>query len=674
MSVTRLYNYGFAIARAGSGWAKDVERASELFMDEDLAKSGLSYEDMQAYPISINLPKNAKVAYGFPYYDLNGKPLGSTTTGLTMFRIRCAPRDNLSRAELKDFKKYTQPARSQIGEMATIPYIPPGWWKPGGARFLIEGEKKAMSFAKRFGPSVRVMAIGGCDMWHHPDPNVTGLHPWIVEAMSNVRCGSLTIIPDGDIVRHRINRAYSGMKGFLERLGVEVKIINFGQFEPNKVDDWLLVNPMVRKLEEVEAWPAFDESELLENRATLIEQYQLLHRTNAHGAVTEILGVEFNIKRLFERHPYFKDSFRMNLDTMKLVGEYNAESTVVDTTAELQNIFGIPKANRGVVKACIGAVAYGNGFSPIKDWLNGLKWDGEERLDGWMIDYLGAEDTEYIREVGRKALIAAVARKMKPGCIVDFMTILKGPQGIGKSSAIRILFGEENVLEYTRGNAEGKDALMVMNSAWCVSDEELGLLTRSDRNKLKAFITIRKDSWRPPYAAEVQERPRQFVLWGSTNEEEFLADDETGHRRYAVAPIVSVDFAGLAAVREQLWAESVYDFLREGTDYSNVVGTSEAVARYVYVDPLGERLEEKLAQHFQESKLGRAQKFSRQGVDVYAIRGTTLIALLGMDSARMGMSEWHRLGAAMRKLGWTKIDHLRLPWDSGTNAAWIKRV
>lgn len=682
MTVTRMYSYGFAIPRPAqakgfqAGLAGPQWQQSEQFMVEDLARSGLTPEDMSAYPVILNLPRGSDAAYAFPYFDLDGRVIGHKDTGLTgvMHRVRARPLSTLTRDELRKFGRYTQPGRAQIGEMATIPYIPPSWWEQGGKRFLIEGEKKALAFRKRFGAAVRVMAIAGCHNWHHSDPNVTGLHPWLIEALTKVDCGEIVIIPDGDIVRHDINRAYSGLKSYLERMGVATKIINFGQFEPSKLDDWLVEHPECSALKDVEAWPAFDESELLENRATLIEQYQLLHRTNAQGVVTEVLGVEFNIKRLFERHPYFKGTFRMNLDTMKLAGEYNEMNTVVDTTAELQNIFGITKAGRNTVRACIGAVAYTHGFSPIKDWLNGLRWDGEDRLDGWMCDYLGAEDNEYVREVGRKSLIAAVARKMKPGCIVDFMTILKGAQGIGKSSAVRILFGSENVLEYTRGNAEGKDALMVMNSAWCVSDEELGMLTRSDRNKLKAFITIRKDSWRPPYAADIQERPRQFVLWGSTNEEEFLAEDESGHRRYAVVDVSRVDFKGLAEVREQLWAEALNDFLRENTDYSNVAGTSAAVQRYVYCDPLSETLEAALGTYFSESKTGRAARVDRGGVQYLAVRGPDLARLLGMDPGKISGYEGHRLGSAMRKLGWMKIDNLRLPWDKGTNAAWIKEA
>ena len=71
-------------------------------------------------------------------------------------------------------------------------------------------------------------------------------------------------------------------------------------------------------------------------------------------------------------------------------------------------------------------------FDPIREYLDGLKWDGVPRLDGWLTRYCGAADTPLNRAFGRKTLLAAVRRVREPGCKFDFMLVLEGPQGQGK--------------------------------------------------------------------------------------------------------------------------------------------------------------------------------------------------------------------------------------------------
>ena len=100
-----------------------------------------------------------------------------------------------------------------------------------------------------------------------------------------------------------------------------------------------------------------------------------------------------------------------------------------------------------------------NAFHPVRDYLRSLKWDGTERLDHWMHLTLGATDTPFVRAVSRKTLIAAVARAFKPGCKVDTVLVLEGPQGIRKSTAIATLFGEsltaESVNLFDQGSLGG---------------------------------------------------------------------------------------------------------------------------------------------------------------------------------------------------------------------------
>jgi hypothetical protein len=75
-------------------------------------------------------------------------------------------------------------------------------------------------------------------------------------------------------------------------------------------------------------------------------------------------------------------------------------------------------------------------FDPVRDYLDGLRWDGVKRIDTWLVKYCRAKDTDLNRAVGRKMLIAAVRRVKEPGCKFDYIVVLEGDQGVGKSSVL----------------------------------------------------------------------------------------------------------------------------------------------------------------------------------------------------------------------------------------------
>jgi hypothetical protein len=77
-----------------------------------------------------------------------------------------------------------------------------------------------------------------------------------------------------------------------------------------------------------------------------------------------------------------------------------------------------------------------NTFHPVRDYLASLTWDGVPRIDRWLVDYGGADATEYICTVGAITLVAAVRRVRKPGCKFDEMLILESPQGTDKSKML----------------------------------------------------------------------------------------------------------------------------------------------------------------------------------------------------------------------------------------------
>jgi predicted P-loop ATPase len=202
-------------------------------------------------------------------------------------------------------------------------------------------------------------------------------------------------------------------------------------------------------------------------------------------------------------------------------------------------------------------IAKDNPFHPVREYLAGLRWDREPRLDRWMIDYLGAgkdTDWEYLLAVAAKFLISAVARVEEPGIQADCCPILEGPQGIGKSTALKILFQPWFADELA--DFGSKDAAMQLHGVWCVELAELDNLARSEATRSKQFISRRTDHFRPPYGRHVIDAPRQNVFAGTVNGSGYLKD-ETGARRFWPIACATIDIKGLGAVKDQLWAEAM---------------------------------------------------------------------------------------------------------------------
>ena len=192
-------------------------------------------------------------------------------------------------------------------------------------------------------------------------------------------------------------------------------------------------------------------------------------------------------------------------------------------------------------------------FHPIRTYLQGLEWDGVERVDRWLSSYLGAEDTEYSRAVGSRWLISAVARIFRPGAKADCCLILEGPQGIRKSTALRTLAGQYFTDELA--DLGSKDAAMQTRGVWIIELSELDSLSHSEVARIKAFMSRTTDRFRPPYGMRLVESPRQCVFAGTVNHSTYLRD-ETGGRRFWPVACGRIDVDALAHDRDQLWAEA----------------------------------------------------------------------------------------------------------------------
>jgi hypothetical protein len=212
-----------------------------------------------------------------------------------------------------------------------------------------------------------------------------------------------------------------------------------------------------------------------------------------------------------------------------------------------------------MVRDCLKAAAFANGYDPLRDYLEGLTWDGVSRIDDWLTTYLGAgDDARYLRAVGSKWLISAVARAMRPGEKVDTVLILEGLQGLGKSSAFRSL--GVNWFSDTAIDIGNKDSWSLASQFWILEFAEVKDVRRADTDTLKAFLSRNEDTYRPPYGRVNIKVPRRCVFVGTTNAAEYLKHDPTGYRRFWPVKCERVDLAALRRDVAQLWAEAMMRF------------------------------------------------------------------------------------------------------------------
>ena len=159
-----------------------------------------------------------------------------------------------------------------------------------------------------------------------------------------------------------------------------------------------------------------------------------------------------------------------------------------------------------------------------------------------------------------KVLISAVARVFEPGCKVDTVLVLEGPQGIGKSTAVRILASDEWFAD-TSINLGDKDSFQALRGKWLYEFSELASFSRSEANRAKNFLSAQWDCFRESYGRRTKDGPRHCIICGTTNDSTYL-NDTTGNRRYWPMPCTSIDLAALQRDREQLWAEAVARYHR----------------------------------------------------------------------------------------------------------------
>jgi len=203
-------------------------------------------------------------------------------------------------------------------------------------------------------------------------------------------------------------------------------------------------------------------------------------------------------------------------------------------------------------------VLHDNAFHPIKEYIDGITWDGKSRLDTMYIDYLGADDNKLNREITRKAFVAAVARVYVPGIKFDYVLTSVGPEGIGKSTILDLL-GKDWFSDSFMG-VTGKEAFEQLQGSWIIEIAELSGFKKSEVEAVKHFISKRVDRFRVAFGHIPESFARQCAFFGTTNEYGFLKG-ATGNRRFWPIVVTGVTFYDLKELPvDQIWAEAKYYF------------------------------------------------------------------------------------------------------------------
>ena len=281
-----------------------------------------------------------------------------------------------------------------------------------------------------------------------------------------------------------------------------------------------------------------------------------------------------NCLTVFQNDPLLSGAIAKNLltervDIVKPIGYHRIGTAITDTDMNylllyLEETYGLTSEKK--ITAAIGIVANENGYHPVRDYLNGLSWDGQERIRYCLRHFLGADTDQYTYEALRLFLLGAIHRAFCPGCKFEVMLCLVGGQGAGKSSFFRLLAIRDEWFSDDLKKLDDDRVFLKLQGHWIIEMSEM-LATSSAKSieEIRSFISRQKETYRTPYEAQPKDRLRQCVFGGSSNTLDFLPLDRAGNRRFLPIMIypenaevhILEDEDASRAYLLQVWAEAM---------------------------------------------------------------------------------------------------------------------
>jgi putative DNA primase/helicase len=302
------------------------------------------------------------------------------------------------------------------------------------------------------------------------------------------------------------------------------------------------------------------------------ENWQVILELDKQGKVKDTLTNIANIIRCDPNlKPIVYNEFRSTLDVIgplpwKQVRPGWGDADLACAKVYFERVYGIWSPTK-FKDALLAVVSAERTYHPIKEYFATLKWDGTERIDTLLIDYLGADDSDFTRAVIRKTLCAAVARVYEPGIKFDSILVLNGPQGVGKSTFFSLLGREWYSDSLSISDMKDKTAAEKLQGYWILELGELAGMKKVDVETVKSFISRTDDKFRQSYGVNVESHPRTNIIVGSTNSESGFLRDITGNRRFWPVRVTGKGKYHAWELKEvdQVWAEAIVKY-RDGEE------------------------------------------------------------------------------------------------------------
>jgi len=306
---------------------------------------------------------------------------------------------------------------------------------------------------------------------------------------------------------------------------------------------------------------------------------------------------------------------------------------------------------------CITNIANQDRRNAVRDEIDALVWDGVPRLDGWLVRHAQGRDTDYDRLAFTLCFVAMVRRIRNPGTKFDQIPVLEGPQGGGKSTFLRILSRDDELFtDALRIGADDRETLEIAHGKLIVELGELAGIGKRELASVKAFASRQSDRARLAYGRFAVEVPRQFTVWGTTNDSEYLSDP-TGNRRFWPLKVGRIDLTQARADCDQLWAEAAaLEANGHPITLPERLWTTAAAVQH-----------ERLVSDTWEDAVARKLDLFRN--HTIKIRTGDVLLAIGVDLERQDRPAQMRAASVMQRLGFSrcKIGHTRTRgWVRGT--------